>query len=67
MTPRCLSCGPSANVIKDGITRHGRQRYRCTRCDSQVHARKSASTQNRAATVAGRIEVGRGYVWDASA
>lgn len=60
--PRCPGCGPIGNVIKDGITPQGKQRYKCTRCRSMVHPdepRPVKATGN----VAGKIEIGRGYRW----
>lgn len=60
--PRCPSCGASGNVIKDGATAHGRQRYRCTRCGNQVHE-GDAPAPKEVGNVAGKITIGRGSVW----
>lgn len=61
--PLCPGCGPSGNVIKDGM-KGARQRFRCTRCGNQVHARDTQPKES-SGNVAGPITIGRGSVWGA--
>lgn len=61
--PRCPSCGPIGNVIKDG-TKGGNQRYRCMRCGTRVHPSEPPKEKPQG-NVAGKITIGRGSFWGA--